>query len=83
MWWEDLMNLMDLLSKSIGVLEKADLAFQKLVSRGNVPKPAAFVQRIPTDFWLEFLNNSPVILSYSTPLTKFEPEKFKNSKDKM
>ena len=44
------MNLMDLLSKSIGVLEKADLAFQKLVSRGNVPKPAAFVQRIPTDF---------------------------------
>ena len=84
------MDLMDLLSKSIGVLEKADLAFQKLVSRGNVPKPAAFVRRIPEfqlefqpDFWLEFLNNSPVILSYSTPLTKFEPEKFKNSKDKM
>ena len=47
------MDLMDLLSKSIGVLEKADLAFQKLVSRGNVPKPAAFVRRIP-EFQLEF-----------------------------
>ena len=50
---------MDLLSKSIGVLEKTDLAFQKLVSRGNVPKPAAFLRRIPTGIPTRFLTRIP------------------------